>query len=200
VLASTTPGYIDLSARLKHDPTAAKARLDRAGWTTGGDGIRSRGGKKLALTLVYSASERYGTVYQLMAQQLRDIGVDLRLKPLDDATNSARQAAGDYDFVSWAVTRADPTILASIFPVASANPLRRTQADEVDALIRRSSAVAAGPRRERAVSAAVDAILTRAHGIPLFEQASSVGLAEGVTGVRLDASSRPLFYAAEVSR
>lgn len=200
VLASTTPGWTDLSNRLEHDPRAAEARLEAAGWTAGSDGIRRKDGKPLTLSLVYAASERYGTIYQLMAQQLTEIGVDLQLQPLDDATNSARQSAGDYDFVSWAVTRADPTILSSVFPVESANPLKRTTPDDVDALIGETSSVVDGPSRVKAVDAAVDAILTPAHGIPLFEQASSVGLGRGVDGVRLDASSRPILHDAEVTR
>ncbi|MFF0341724.1 ABC transporter substrate-binding protein [Kribbella sp. NPDC004875] len=199
-LASTTPGYTDQSSLLRYAPDEAKRLLDSAGWSGGPGGIRTKQGRPLALTLVYSATERYGTVYQLMAQQLREIGVDLQLKPLDDATNNARQAAGDYDFVSWSVTRADPTILASIYPVASADPLRRTKADVLDTSIAAIGSVVDDARRTPLVTAAVRAILDGAHGIPLFEQAASVGLGRGVNGVRFDASSRPIFYDAEAAR
>lgn len=48
------------------------------------------------------------------------------------------------------------------------------------------------------MEAAAKAILSGGHGILLFEQASSVGLAERVTGIRLDASGRPIFQDAEV--
>jgi peptide/nickel transport system substrate-binding protein len=199
-LAATTPGYTDESSLLRYAPDEAKRLLDDAGWAVGHSGIRTKQGRPLALTLVYSATERYGTVYQLMAQQLKEIGVDLQLKPLDDATNNARQSAGDYDFVSWAVTRADPAILSSIYPVTSANPLRRTKADSLDAAIAAVGSVVDDARRTPLVKAAVRAILDEGHGIPLFEQAASVGLGRGVQGVRLDASSRPIFYDAEETR
>ncbi|WP_344318016.1 ABC transporter substrate-binding protein [Acrocarpospora pleiomorpha] len=198
VLASTTPGYADRSADLAYAPDEAARLADAAGWRRGPDGVRAKGSERLSFDLVYSANEAYGSVYQLMAQQLAEVGIELRPTPLDDATNSARQGSGDYDFVSWAVTRGDPTVLASVYPVESANPLRRAKPDEVDSTIARIATVIDPAERARAVAAAAEAILSRGHGIPLFEQASSVGLAERVTGVRLDASGRPIFQDAEV--
>ncbi|WP_039791035.1 ABC transporter substrate-binding protein [Amycolatopsis sp. ATCC 39116] len=192
VLASTTPGYADRSRDLAFDRREAVRLLDAAGLRPGADGVRA------SFTLVYSATERYGAVYQLMAQQLAEVGIELRVTPLDDATNSARQSAGDYDFVSWAVTRGDPAVLASLYPVASANPLRRTAPDELDAAIAAIATVLAPGERARAVDTAAKAILAGGHGIPLFEQASSIGLAPRVSGVRLDGSGRPIFSDAEV--
>lgn len=198
VLATTTPGYANRSQNLAFDLREAARLLDAAGWRPGTDGVRAKGADRLSFTLVYSATERYGAVYQLIAQQLAEVGIELRPTPLDDATNSARQGAGDYDFVSWTVTRGDPTVLASLYPVKSANPLRRTTPDEVDTAIARIATVLDPTERVRAVDAAAQAILAGGHGIPLFEQASSVGLAPRVSGVRLDASGRPVFQDAEV--
>lgn len=198
VLATTTPGYRDRSAALAYAPEEAARLLDAAGWRRGPDGVRAKGERRLSFDLVYSAAEPYGAVYQLMAQQLADVGIELRPTPLDDATNGARQGAGDYDFVAWAVTRGDPSVLATVYPVKSANPLRRTRADEVDETIARIATVLDPAERARAVDAAAEAILAGGHGIPLFEQAASVGLAERVAGVRLDASGRPIFQDAEV--
>jgi peptide/nickel transport system substrate-binding protein len=197
VLATTTPGYADRG--LRFDRAEAVRLLDAAGWRPGADGVRAKGGERLSFTLVYSATERYGSIYQLMTQQLAEVGVELRPTPLDDATNSARQSAGDYDFVSWAVTRGDPTVLASLYPVASANPLRRTTPDAVDTAIAAIATVLDPAERARAVDTAATAILAGGHGIPLFEQASSIGLAARVSGVRLDGSGRPLFSDAEVT-
>ncbi|WP_214104236.1 ABC transporter substrate-binding protein [Acrocarpospora catenulata] len=198
VLATTTPGYADRSADLAYAPDEAVRLLDAAGWRRGPDGVRVKGSQRLSFELVYSANEPYGSVYQLMAQQLAEAGIELRPTPLDDATNSARQGAGDYDFVSWAVTRGDPTVLATVYPVRSANPQRRTKPDEVDSTIAEIATVLDPAERAEAVAAAAEAIISGGHGIPLFEQASSIGLAARVTGVRLDASGRPIFQDAEV--
>jgi peptide/nickel transport system substrate-binding protein len=199
-LASTTPGYADRSELLAHDPAEAARLLDAAGWRRGGDGIREKDGQRLTLALVYSATERYGAVYQLVAQQLADAGIELRLTPLDDAGNNARQAAGDYDLVSWAVTRADPSVLASVFSVTSANPQKRTTPDELDARIAAIATTLDPQQRAAAVDAAVRTIIGAGHGIPLFEQAGSVGIGEGVTGVWLDSAGRARFSGAEVQR
>ncbi|UMP06912.1 ABC transporter substrate-binding protein [Amycolatopsis sp. EV170708-02-1] len=199
VLARTTPGYADRSADLASDRQGAFRLLDAAGWRPGADGVRAKSGERLSFTLVYSTTERYGALYQLIARQLSEAGIELRPTPLDDAANSARQSSGDYDFVSWAVTRGDPTVLASLYPVKSANPLRRSTPDEVDAAIARVATLLDPVERARAVDTAAKAILTAGHGIPLFEQSSSIGVASRVSGVRLDASGRPIFQEAEVT-
>ena len=199
-IASTTPGWTDRSDLLQHDPAAAARLLDDAGWRPGADGIRERDGERLELELVYSATERYGSVYELVAQQLAGVGIALRLSPLDDATNNARQSAGDYDLVSWAVTRADPSVLASVYPVQSANPQRRTTPDELDAQVAAISSTLDDARRAAAVDAAVGTIIGAGHGVPLFEQAASLGIAPGVDGVWLDSAGRPRFADAQVQR
>ncbi|WP_157556134.1 ABC transporter substrate-binding protein [Herbidospora yilanensis] len=198
VIATTTPGYANRSAALSYKPEEAARLAEEAGWKIGPDGVRAKGSERLSFNLVYSASEVYGPVYQLMAQQLAEVGIELKPTPLDDATNSARQGEGDYDFVSWAVTRGDPSVLASVYPVKSANPLRRAKPDGVDSTIARIATVVDPAERAQAVSDAAEAILSAGHGIPLFEQAASIGIAEKVTGIRLDASGRAIFQDAEV--
>ncbi|MCQ8830035.1 ABC transporter substrate-binding protein [Streptomyces malaysiensis] len=200
LLAKSTPDYSNRSAALPHDPVAAAAMLDKAGWSPGPDGIRQRAGRALRVRLVYASTDPYGSVYELVAQQLRKSGIDLALTPLDDARNNARQAAGDYDLVSWGVTRGDPSVLSTVFTVDSANPLRRTKPGRLERSLGAVSETLDPARRQQAVDSAVDTILDGGHGIPLFEQAASIGVGDAVKGIRLDSSSRPIFYDAEVSK
>lgn len=73
-----------------HDPAEAGRLLERAGWVRRGDGVRvARGvagvedGTRLVLGFKqFPSFQRYG---ELLRAQLRPVGIDLRLEPLDPA-------------------------------------------------------------------------------------------------------------------
>jgi peptide/nickel transport system substrate-binding protein len=72
-------------AQLSHDSARATALLDSLGWRdANGDGIRERGGRRLAFDLAYPSSsgvrQRAGVILQ---EQLRQVGVEVRLVPLE---------------------------------------------------------------------------------------------------------------------
>jgi peptide/nickel transport system substrate-binding protein len=69
---------------LSHDPEAARALLDEAGWRDGnGDGPRKKGEAPLVLRLEYPASSYYEQVAELIRSDLQSIGVEVRLQPLE---------------------------------------------------------------------------------------------------------------------
>jgi peptide/nickel transport system substrate-binding protein len=71
--AKATNGY-------PYDTKAANAALDAAGWTMNQQtGIRSRAGKDFTVNLVVAEAYPYQDVADLLSQQLRAIGVDVRL-------------------------------------------------------------------------------------------------------------------------
>ena len=79
-LPATAIGYVALPAR-RLDIAAANRLLDADGWHRGPDGIRTRGGSRLALTLTTIAGatnfERAGVLLQA---SLRAAGIDLAIK------------------------------------------------------------------------------------------------------------------------
>jgi peptide/nickel transport system substrate-binding protein len=80
ILPPTALGYLDRSP-YPYAPTAAAAILQRAGWLSGPDGIRARGGVRIDLTMVIAAggpSQQVGVQIQSM---LRRVGIGLTLKP-----------------------------------------------------------------------------------------------------------------------
>lgn len=85
------------------DPQAAAALLDQAGWTAGGDGKRTKGGKPLALTFLYQNNNGSGgdAAAELAVQQWKAIGVEATARSEDETTlTSTLFGAGDWD-VSW---------------------------------------------------------------------------------------------------
>ncbi|AFK52869.1 peptide ABC transporter substrate-binding protein [Tistrella mobilis] len=69
-----------------HDPAAAKALLDKAGWLPGADGIRQKDGVRLAFTNSTSAgSQSREQAQQLLKQDWREIGVDMTIENMPGA-------------------------------------------------------------------------------------------------------------------
>ncbi len=201
VLASTTPGYTDLSDDLAFDAAKAEQLLDGAGWTTGTDGIREKDGAKLSVDVVYAPLFTGSqAVLELAQQQLRAVGVDLVLRQLTPADQQAVLTSGDYDTYYYNVTRADADILRTQFSSAGRNVNKRAADDVLDPLLDSQLATADPAARADLVAQAQQEIVDEALAIPLFELAQSIGVAGDVHGVAFDASSRLLFHDAWIEQ
>ena len=136
VLASTTPGYVDLSDELAFDQDGAADALDDAGWTLGADGIREKGGEKLSFDVVYAPLFTGSqAVLELTQQQLKAVGVDLQVRQQTPAEQQAALAAGDYDTYYYNVTRADGDILRTQFSSKFRNINKRPADTVLDPLL-----------------------------------------------------------------
>lgn len=201
VLASTTPGYADQSDLLTSDPEEAGRILDDAGWTKGPDGIREKDGEPLEIEVTYTpVFTGSGAVLELAAQQLRAVGVDLRLRQLTAAEQTTAQESGDYDLYYYNVTRADADILRTQFSTAQRNLSLREPDDALDPLLDEQLGEADPAAREALVADAQHEILDQGLAIPLFELAQSIGVRGDVHGVTFDASSRLLFHDAWIEQ
>ncbi|WP_423464112.1 ABC transporter substrate-binding protein [Promicromonospora sp. MS192] len=201
ILASTTPGYADLSDQLAFDPEEAGRILDDAGWVPGEDGIRVKDGTPLQIEVTYTpVFTGSGPVLELVAQQLRAVGVDLTLRQLTAAEQTTAQDSGDYDLYYYNVTRADADILRTQFSTAQRNLSLREPDDVVDPLLDEQLGEADPGARDDLVADAQRAILDEGLAVPLFELAQSIGVRGDVHGVTFDASSRLLFHDAWIEQ
>jgi peptide/nickel transport system substrate-binding protein len=92
------------------DPRQANEILDQAGWARGADGIRSRGGQRLAFSMAVPATSRPRVRYSVLLQEaLRQIGADVSVETVDFPTFISRQQAGDYDALLAGVAT-DPSL------------------------------------------------------------------------------------------
>ncbi|MGW4433586.1 ABC transporter substrate-binding protein [Streptomyces tendae] len=187
VLSSTTPYYEDFSDELRYDPKGADALLDGAGWREGEDGIREKDGRPLALTWLIPAP--MPPANEAVQQQLRRIGVDVKLKAVAPAVYVEQQQKGNFDLTAVGVTRADPDVLRNIFYTKSAN-LWHLPPSKLDTYLEQEVAATDTKTRQRAVSNAVRWILDHADTVPLYEGAQVHGVSDQVKGLRLDASNR----------
>ncbi|KAB1643646.1 ABC transporter substrate-binding protein [Gulosibacter chungangensis] len=90
------PEATDHSDALTYDPDLAASLLDEAGWVVGADGLRTKDGQTLAVTLYatpYIATSK--EVDELLAQQLGAIGFDVTLQVYDLPTYMERVNGSD---------------------------------------------------------------------------------------------------------
>lgn len=112
VFDATTPFFKSEKDKLGYDPQGAAKLLDKAGWAPGKDGYRYKNGKRLTLVLNLSNKESAGDL--LLQDQLRKVGVDLKLNILVAGEMIAANSAGKYDLASGYLTRGDPIVLQNI--------------------------------------------------------------------------------------
>ena len=103
----------------RYDLSAARAILDSAGWVPGADGVRTRRGRRLELTLVVGFPNPFihRPMPELVQGTLREIGIDLHIAQVpDDAAWQARVNDGEGDL--WAEAGgqndANPCFLAQL--------------------------------------------------------------------------------------
>ncbi|WP_134768564.1 ABC transporter substrate-binding protein [Nocardioides sp. 1609] len=105
-IQSNVPGASDHSDEFAFDPEAAKTLLDEAGWRAAGDGVRTKGGKKLTLTLYpnpYLATSQ--SIDELVAQQLGDLGFEVEIQAYDVVTYGEKVSFQNPSVPAYEVTR-----------------------------------------------------------------------------------------------
>lgn len=88
--------------RYPFDPNRARRILDEAGYLPGPDGVRHRGGTRLAYTLTITGVtlQNLGADFQA---DMRQIGISIKIRDIDFATAVQDATNGDYDLtaVAW---------------------------------------------------------------------------------------------------
>jgi peptide/nickel transport system substrate-binding protein len=85
VLAPNTAGYSADGAVYRASPERALGLFDQAGWTPGPDGIRTRNGTRLSLTIKTLGFNRYPEILQVVQAQWREVGVESRIEQVNIA-------------------------------------------------------------------------------------------------------------------
>ena len=87
------------------DPTLAIRLLGQAGWFRSASGIMERGSEKLAFDLNIEAGNSADQTLALVFQdQLRRIGVQMSVVPMEQTTRVKRMLSGDYDAATLGVS------------------------------------------------------------------------------------------------
>lgn len=169
LLTPRTPGFLDLSREIAFDPAAAKARLDRAGWIPGKDGIRVKDGQPLRIRGSFWSNAINRALFELIQQQARELGIDFIVSPVPGSAEYLQgQINGSYDVYRWHWSLADPDVLRKDYSTRGLNRLRLPPTNDIDGPLFAQAGVTDPVARKALTDAAQRTIVDRAYGIPLF--------------------------------
>ncbi|MFF2083923.1 ABC transporter substrate-binding protein [Nocardia sp. NPDC058176] len=201
-VSSRVPGHVDLSASLRQDQAEAEQILEAAGWRKGADGIRvDDQGRRLELALLgINNLVNNKPAYELIQQDLRKIGIDLKLNvlPIPDYTAAATQQK------RWNIqvanqSRADIAVLEQVYSPQYTNsaklspehPLYQEAIDKLSAVSKTLDPAERAAAAEAAQRFLLDEqVLT----VPVYNPAQVTAAGPRVHGIGYEAQSRNVFY------
>jgi peptide/nickel transport system substrate-binding protein len=191
VLAANTPGWIDLSKELVYDKAASQKLLESAGWKKGADGIREKDGQKLSLTLGYLAN--FGpnqSVIELVQQQLKAVGIDIKIWTGTVPQYLAEQSSGRFDLAYGNLSRADGDVLRTQFSSALPSNVKGDTDPQLNQYLVDQLSTADQAKRNEFAQKASQRVIELAYQIPVVELTTVLGTSPKVHGVKLGADSR----------
>ncbi|GED99247.1 ABC transporter substrate-binding protein [Gordonia crocea] len=141
------PGYRDnLGTTVTHDQDRARRLLDEAGWVVGADGVRHRGGQRLALTLpILGDDATSSNLARAMQAMLKQVGISLAIQVRPSSDFSKVIQDKEFDVFMMGFSSSDPFGVAYLCQIWCSNSqLNRSGAGspELDARIRRVQQIA----------------------------------------------------------
>jgi peptide/nickel transport system substrate-binding protein len=204
ILSPTTLDYDPaVASQWGLDLAKANRLLDEAGWTKDSTGIRSKGGQRLSVHLVYdsaSLSASDVTLTQAVQFSVKKAGFDLVLDPVDAGGFAARLASNDYDITSFYFVRAEPDILRTLFSSAYIPPkgANVTRVDSLDGKL--SEAVgASGEVRQGLYGEIQRQIIDQAYAVPLYVAAYRFAATKHLHGISWASNAKPNLYDASLA-
>ena len=144
-LAPHNPYYNPDVPQYPFDPERARALLDEAGWTVGGDGIRVKDGMRLSFTCTTISGDQARRPMAELAQIfLRDVGVEMQLAeaPVASILEGLRQGTLEASLFNWTMgSVADPSPESTLLSTGGNNFFQYDN-PEMDALILEGVSVA----------------------------------------------------------
>jgi peptide/nickel transport system substrate-binding protein len=189
-LAPSVFGYSpDLAGfEYKFDPKQSQQLLEKAGFSdSDGDGIRDRNGQPLRLEVLTTPDDIYHKVFVLLQSQLREVGVDITIRPAPPAEIAEITPTGQFDLLLYHYNWPYPNALQLFLGTERIGASNRVgySNPEVDNLLAQAGQQPDNsPEKRELLIKAQQIILQDAPWQPLFTQKSIQAVNNRVQGVR----------------
>jgi peptide/nickel transport system substrate-binding protein len=200
-MSAATWGYVPSVRRLSgFDLPKAQALLNEAGWTPGPDGIRTKGGERLRMELIFIAGAGFDDTWQLVQAQLRRAGVDSTLAGMAGAPALERASAGNFNLMHLRWTFSDPDTLNVMWHsrnVAGGTGFNfsKVRNSQIDILLESAAAERNLEKRKALYYRAQELIMQDAYLIPIYDEGNAVATSDRIEGLKIDPRGRyPLLY------
>lgn len=181
-------GTVDLSDKFEYDPDLADSLLDEAGWTErDSEGYRVKDGERLSLFTYPSIHRVYPEQdLQLVAQQWKAVGVELKILKADASNYSTLTAADDVPIGSQHNATGSPTELVTYVTNTGSNTYRHNDAELELLLTDLLNTSTNDEARAEASRQVQERLLDEALVIPLHQDHSTWGASTRLKDVSAD--------------
>jgi len=186
--------FADMVKGVPFDRAEAGRLLDEAGWTRQGDGIRTKDGQPLELAIIFARVDL--SEVEFVQAQLREVGIDGKVKQLDAGAYRAALNSGDYDLDISKPSQndANPAFLIALRWYSEAtgmnakiiSPGAGTKFD--DLITQTLSATDDTTLRRTAAEAMRELVDVEVGGIPLSGNYRTFAMSDKVAGIELHPS------------
>lgn len=171
-LSSTVAGYDPSFERMGYhnDPEKAKTILQEAGYTLGADGIMTKDGQPLRVTLITLPMDAWIKPAQILQQQWKAIGVDIEIVQQEQGQAMQNILSGEFTISMFGFGWSEADILAQILGSEEIGGMNLGLASDpqLDELFAATRTTLDPGKHQEAVNAAAQYIMDQALVIPLY--------------------------------
>ena len=175
VVPANSPYFNPDVPKYPFDANKAKQMLDAAGWKPGAGGIREKDGEKLSFTIQVRAGrqDRIQTA-QVIQAQLKTIGIDVKVEPIENAALSKIWRSGDWEAtVSAWILPADPSF-TNIYSCSGANNMTGLCDPELDTAMKDADKELEVAKRKPLMLKAQQMLMDDMLSLPLYTNVSPI--------------------------
>ncbi|MBB4070850.1 ABC transporter substrate-binding protein [Canibacter oris] len=201
VFSPSTPLTTVGDTAVQHDVTAAAKLLDEAGWKLPeGKEIREKDGKPLTLSYISwtPRSEDKQAVTDLLVDQWRAVGIEVKNELLEPGDYNERYGAGTFNLTDWAYGSTDPDILRNHLHSEGFQNASFVKNSEIDAKLEAAAASSDDAERTKLYDELAAWVQTETPIIPVYTPAAISVSSDKLVGLHYDANGWPLLLSVAV--
>jgi peptide/nickel transport system substrate-binding protein len=165
----------------KRDLKAARALLDKAGWTVGSDGIRSKNGVRLTMTAKYpSGNDARRDIILLATAMAKEAGIELVPTLIPSADYFVKHVTQPANFelavFAWIGTAYPIASSPNLYKTGSAQNFPKISSELVDSLGVRANQILALPKRCELMNQMDKELWKIMPSIPLYQRPNAVAV------------------------
>lgn len=174
----SSPGFDKSIQGYGYDPAKSKQILAAAGWTPGSDGIVTKGGQPLELSMITQNNPTWLLICQIIQQELKQVGIKVNISETDWATFLTNMRAGKYDIAYWSlggtsfssVGYTDNLLSTQYWNVSqiTKNPIMASLSKQIDQLVNRAQSEIDTAKRHSLMNQFQQLVVDQLPAIPLW--------------------------------